>query len=286
MPFYGERKRRALRDAAEAEGASFWTETLDDSVRYKLLYATKDAVKDAYDTYELYEGIRSVALKTLGRLNLAGSEHAIDDVHRAIQQAHEDMVLTLIELADIAAGLVDQRRIGNRQETFRQEVRTVLREHRVSFDLVDGAIIPLESTEMHVEVVEPVIRLLHSSPDWVPVEMAYRKALSELHTGTADDAITDAATALQEALDLYGCSGNTVSRKLKSAQTKGILAPHDAKLAAAMRSVGEWVEADRSTLGDAHSSGPVDREDGWLIVHIVGALILRLSKGPRSSEQI
>jgi hypothetical protein len=160
----------------------------------------------------------------------------------------------------------------------------ILREHRVSFDFINGVIVPLESMELHSEVVEPALRLLQGSADWVKVEQAYRKALEELHTGTADDAITDAATALQEALDLYGCSGNTVSKKVKSAQTKGILAPHDDKLAAALRSIGEWVEADRSTLGDAHSAGDVDRDDGWLIVHIVGALILRLSKGPRPTQ--
>jgi hypothetical protein len=38
MPFYGERKRRADRDVAESAGADLWTDSLESSVRYKILY--------------------------------------------------------------------------------------------------------------------------------------------------------------------------------------------------------------------------------------------------------
>jgi hypothetical protein len=279
MPFFAERKRRSDRDAAEAVGEDFWTDKLDSTVRWKLRYVIEDAMQG---DFESWRGVWKHAVRTLGVPTLVGRPAGGDDVTAALIDGSEETVFTILELCDIAAEV--SRRQGYNgigQNEYRDRVRSILREHRVKFDLIDGIVVPFESMEMHTAIVEPLVRLLHGSADWEAVEQAYRKALDELHTGTADDAITDAATALQEALGIYGCEGNTVSKRLKDAQSKGIFSPHDARLVAALRNVGEWVEADRSTLGDAHSAGTIDREDGWLIVHIVGALILRLSQGPR-----
>ena len=157
-----------------------------------------------------------------------------------------------------------------------------LREHRIKFDFVGLRIVSLDSEEMHVEVVIPVLKLLAGSPDWAEVEKAYQDALGELHNGKPEDAITDAAVALEEALKLRGCAGNTLSKKLKDAINKGVLAPHDQKLGDTYRLLGEWLEADRSASGDAHNAEQALRDDGWLFVHIAGALILRLSKGSRT----
>jgi hypothetical protein len=45
-----------------------------------------------------------------------------------------------------------------------------------------------------------------------------------------------------------------------------------------------WVSADRSEKGDAHEVSTATVDDAWFIVHIVGAVILRLSKAsPRAS---
>jgi hypothetical protein len=38
------------------------------------------------------------------------------------------------------------------------------------------------------------------------------------------------------------------------------------------------VSADRSERGDAHLVKESDSDDAWLVVHVVGALILRLEK--------
>ena len=44
-----------------------------------------------------------------------------------------------------------------------------------------------------------------------------------------------------------------------------------------------WVSADRSEMGDSHKAETtLTRDDAWLTVHVVGALILRLaSEGGR-----
>ena len=288
MALYGERKRRELRDAAEDAGVDFWTETLGHDVRYKINYIVEDAVEGNRD---LYRSIRAMTLRQLGMANLAGSSTSDqDDIVRAILTGEEDLVLSLIEATDLfiksgvengrGADMLDwQRSLG----ILRNGVRTVLRENRIKFDFVDGQIIRIDYQELHAEVVEPVLRLLHGSEEWAGVERAYQAALEELHEGRPEDAVTDAATALQEALGVYGCKGNTVSKRLNDALKKGVLAPHDKTLADAIGKMGAWVEADRSETGDAHNADEAARDDGWLIVHIVGALILRLSKGPRSA---
>jgi hypothetical protein len=66
------------------------------------------------------------------------------------------------------------------------------------------------------------------------------------------------------------------------ARSKGVFAPQDSPLMDALTKVVDWVAAERSSSGDAHNARPASREDGWLVVHIVGALIRRIAEGPRT----
>lgn len=100
---------------------------------------------------------------------------------------------------------------------------------------------------------------------------------------TPPDAITDAGTALQEALQALGCGGNALGGLIKDAMKKGLLAPHDATLASGIKNFMAWASADRSETGDAHKSSDATLDDAWLMVHIVGALIVRLAGTPRTS---
>jgi hypothetical protein len=136
--------------------------------------------------------------------------------------------------------------------------------------------VAFSSRELHVEVVEPVLRLI-AEPGWEAVEGAYRDALRELAQGKASDAITDAATALQEALVILGATGNALGPLIKSARSGGIIAGHDHALLDVVERVATWVSADRSVNGDAHTSASSETEDAWLTIHVVGALLLRLS---------
>jgi hypothetical protein len=281
---YGRRKRLKDLEAAEAEGRSFWSDELDREARYRLIYATRD-LSEGLDNYsfDLVGYARNRTVADLGLPHLAN--HLSDsrqDAFDAILNADTDVVLSLLEAIMFVSAVVaqgrgtewsDSNRVKGRLPGFTETVRTVLREHRVSFDLVDGRFIPIEDLEMHEAVVVPALTLLGGRKDLGAVETAYRKALEEIHTGTPDDAITDAGTALQEALIAVGCDGNALGPLINSAQKKGIITGHDKKLL-------DWVSADRSTTGDAHTVSGASREDAWLAVHVVGAIILRITGGP------
>lgn len=85
---------------------------------------------------------------------------------------------------------------------------------------------------------------------------------------------------------LAGCKGNSLGPLAKDAKARGLLAPHDETLSDALQKIIDWVSADRSSKGDAHNASTASRSDAWLTVHVVGALILRLSEGSsRASMQ-
>lgn len=287
MTLFGERKRREERDKAEAQGVDFWTKSMDDTVRHKLRYAVEDATGG---DWELFRGIQQLTVRELGLGSLAGSpESPIGDVYSAIMRADELIVLSILQACSLEV-LKEQARDAvrygyqseDRARIFADTVRETLIEHRIKYDMIDGKIIEKESEELHAEVVEPVLRLLSGRKGWDSVEKAYQDALGELHNGKPEDAITDACVALEEALALRDCKGNSLSKKLVDARKKGVLAPQDTPLGEGLSKVGAWIEAERSTTGDAHNANPASREDGWLVVHIVGALILRLAEGPRT----
>lgn len=285
VELFGERQRREERDRAEAKGADFWTATLDESVRYKLMYAVRDATRNEG---EVYENIRDWSVRSLGKPSLVGiSSSSSRDVLEAVLNADERVVFSILEACAVSVGIrrrgtYDSEEWSRSYEAYGNAVRSILREHRIKFDLVGFQIIPKESEELHSEVVAPVLRLLSGRSGWESVEKAYQDALAELHNGKAEDAITDAAVALEEALALHGCKGNTLSKKMSDARGRGVFAPQDSLLADAIDRVGRWVEAERSDSGDAHNASSASFEDGWLVVHIVGALIRRLVEGPRA----
>jgi hypothetical protein len=136
-----------------------------------------------------------------------------------------------------------------------------------------------ESPVLQAKVVTPVQRLLSSRAELGAVEVAYQKALNET---SPDDAITDAGTALQEMLTALDCTGNALGPLISSARKRGLLGAHDSPLVDGLERIMNWVSADRSSLGDGHrGKSGATAEDAALIVHVVGALILRLTKGPR-----
>jgi len=171
---------------------------------------------------------------------------------------------------------------SNWESSFVTAVNDVLQQERVGWTMQDdGQMVELNSMELHAEVIEPVLKLLHNST-YANVDSAYKKALDELADGHPDDAITDAGTALQEMLRALGCEGKNLGALLSSAKAKHLLAAHDTPLTTAIEKVIDWVGADRSQLGDSHVVGSPTRADGWLAVHIVGSLIVRLAVGPRA----
>lgn len=276
---YARRKRLEDLVRAEGQGESFWRDSFDEQARYRLLYG----VRDFSDWPDVLENARAWVLRDLGLPHLVQSGYQEADAEACILSGDTDLVLSFLEaLLRVAAIKRDTEvdtRLERTLEFFVPRVRTVLREHRIRFDLVEDRFIPLESEELHREVVVPAITLLAGRSGFEEAEAAYMEALEELHSGSPADAVTDGLRALELALDALGFQGNTLGARWKAARSGGVLAAHDERLLEAVSSLVDWLSADRVEMGDTHKETPTTREDAWLTVHVVGALILRLAGG-------
>lgn len=271
---HSRRNRLRQLEEREAAGEDFWSESFPVGVRNKLLLFMRLG-DSAYA-----EHARAMILSDEGLLFLTSSKYGPEyDYFQYLQGCVDGMMPTVIE-AWADALMSEHLSVYESQDydDFEAVVNLILREHRISFELLNGEMVPMSSRELHVEVTIPTLRLLAGDPKWGRVEAAYQDALAEIASGNAADAVTDAGTALQEALTILGCEGNALGPLIKSAKAKGLLSHHDGPMLDAVYKVADWVSADRSNTGDAHNAKAAHVEDAWLIVHIVGALILRLSK--------
>lgn len=68
------------------------------------------------------------------------------------------------------------------------------------------------------------------------------------------------------------------SELLKSAKRGGLLQAADARFSSVLSQAIEWVK-DTRNAGEAHGGGGEDysMSDAWMVVHVVGALIIRLA---------
>lgn len=278
---YPERMRLQELADREAAGENVWTEQLLPPVRQKLWYAVEAAVDSRFSTEDIFQTIEKVVVRAIGLPYLMtdvglSSQH----VQQAIIHGETGLVLGVLE-AIARVGRVQSISYRLKGEVFERGVNAVFLAHRCSYELVDVTIVPYDSQQLHSEVVAPTLRLLSGRQGWQAVEQAYQKALREIGDDPSD-AITDAGTALQQALLLLGCEGNALGPLVKDAKRRGVLAPHDPTLADGVARIIDWVSADRSQRGDGHDSMTgASPEDAWLAVHVVGALILRLARGDR-----
>jgi hypothetical protein len=283
---YGRRKRQADLAAREAAGESFWTDEFEQRARAQIVHALRDA---AGDFSEYYKSARGMILRDEGMFCLVDHRLAAgDDLIQYVMRCADEDVPTVIEA--VLAALTDpytNHPVGNAggAKYFELMLTVILREHRISYELSKGQMIPFSARELHESTVSPAVTLLAGRPDLEKVESAYREALEEISKGKAADAITDVGTAMQEMLSSLGCEGNALGAQIASARAKGILAPHDSPMLTVMEKVLHWVSADRSEKGDAHAVTSPTLDDAWFIVHIVGAAILRLSKSPTRATQ-
>lgn len=298
-PLFKRRRELAALEERERQGESFWTESFSTETRNRLLLVM--AHSDGGNDYRTMDAAKRVLLADLGQLALFGNGLGDSREHffRYLAECNDDMVPSVIEAfmegyasafeqeaarQAFASGLVHS---GSRipfNASLIREINRVLTEDRIAFELIDGEMVPFASRELHVEVVEPVLRLL-AKPGWERVEKSYQSALSEIARGDGADAITDAGTALQEALVYLGAEGNQLGDLTTSAKNKGIIASHDAPLLQTIDKACRWASADRSNTGDAHNADEASREDAWFTVHVVGAILLRLADAiPRNAN--
>lgn len=211
-----------------------------------------------------------------------GLQAAPKNVSELVRENDTDLTLTYVEAIHRRLVLWFQDDLAKK---FADRVNEVLLAYRLKFRFVpdDSEIVPLDSMELHISVVEPALALLHGEPEFADAHGSYLKALKEISENEPANAITDAGTALQQILVTLGCQGNALGPLIKDAKTRGLFAGHDNRLVAGITNFMEWVSADRSEKGDAHKPGTEDLNDAWLMVHIVGALIVHLAEeSPRA----
>lgn len=275
---HARRNRLRQLEEREANGESFWTDEFPKPVRVKI-----QQFIEVFDS-DVIENARTLILFDEGeRYLFSPNFNPVPDFVRYLVECPDDMMPTVIEAYAQAAIKGTRGQYPPPPDRFEAHVNATMREYRIAYELVNGEMVPMASRELHTEVTVPTLRLLAGDPTWERVEAAYQDALAEIASGNAADAVTDAGTALQEALTALGCDGNALGPLIKSAKSKGLLSNHDGPMLDAIYKVADWVSADRSNTGDAHNSAKAHIDDAWLIVHVVGALILRLSRSvPRA----
>jgi hypothetical protein len=282
---FGGRKRQEAMQKREAAGESLWSAQFPENVRVRIWRAFTRAPQSDDQLWTICETAGSALMDYLGTMSLAGQSNVINDLGTWFLRVEDGEVPSGVEAFLIGMHAASAHTgygsyIGAPDiSAFVDELNQVLREERISYSCVEGRMIEFASMELHEGVVAPVVRLLHGK-GLETVEAAYRGALDQIAKGHPDNAITDAGVALQQMLAKLGADGDKLGTLIKSARSKGLLAPHDARLEKGISELMEWVSADRSTLGDAHHPNRASTEDAWLAVHVVGALILRLSGGP------
>lgn len=173
-----------------------------------------------------------------------------------------------------------------RPEEFIDAVNDILLAARIEWHFEDGRFTQRGNSVLHADVVKPASVLLDSDSRFGKASLAFQTAINRLSENHPDAAITDAGTAVQEFFRVLGASGNSLSDQLNAAQKAGIISAYDRTL---LKPFTDWLNADRSTRGNAHhhNEGDVTKGDAWLAVHVAGALMVRLSNGdPRDAAAV
>lgn len=283
--------RRRLEQFAEREaaGESLWTPEFSERARSRIMHVVRriDGESSMSTINQLFGEAHRLIVEQEGGFSLTGSTQAPSaDFFAFYQACDDDMFPTVLEALVLAFDASDNANLNYMpykqgwSTRFANSVNEILAQERIGWELVGGRMIEIRSKELHDAAVEPALRLLHKT-EFANADKAYRDALDELAQGKASDAITDAGTALQETLTALGCEGNQLGDLIRSAKKKGLFAAHDDPLTQAIEKVLHWVAADRSEMGDSHHSTEATRDDAWLIVHVVGAIIVRLASGTK-----
>lgn len=285
---HSQRKRQQEYAEREAAGESLWTLTFDDRTRTRIMHVFNRA-QGRTDTspHDLFTRAHRLICEAEGKhfLAIQGASPA-GDFERYYNVCPDIMFPTVLEALWRAFAALDDEEATfygfdkDYSGSFASGANEYLAQERVGWEFVDGQMVEVHSKELHVEAVEPAIRLLHRH-GFEKADEAYRDALGELAQGNAADAITDAARALQETLTALGYEGDQLGDLIRSAKAKGLIASHDNPLMQAIEKALHWVAADRSQMGDAHKTTQPSREDAWLTIHVVGALIVRFASGER-----
>lgn len=280
--YFGLRKKRGYQTELEAAGKNLWTDRLSPVVRVQFTHIIKNSVEQHYLNDQISDVERHVSFQ-FGFISLSHAFgfrtlSSLEQVLNAIlyEECEEDVVFSLLEAVWDIVPHYPGGHVPNPRGIYSHDLRVVLEDARVSYDFVEGNIVPRGEQEMHVEVVVPTITLLSGRPSFEDAERNYMDALTSIRQGRFDDAVTNAAAAVEATLRILGCGDarTAFAKRGAVAIERNLLAPHDKGLLG-------WITATRGLEGDAHGQGShTTRADAWLVVHVAGALILRLVDGP------
>lgn len=290
---YAERLRLEAQAAAVAAGERSWSDKLNYTTRVKLTVAWSDAIENLEKSSRdhLVSYIEGVTLRSMGRALsprdrniLSTANYPNEDLLSLIEIEHEALAVLAEQAEDPWNGQSLRTGTGTGfgtvpiidPEKFRKRVNQVFVAHIVALHLNHNSLlVPIESCEMHDAVVAPTLYLLNDQIRFAAAEKAYQDALRKLRNSDPGDAITDAGTALQGVLTALGFSGNALGDQLKAAKKARAVRGDDTPLTDA---VIQWVASQRNH-GEAHRADHnFTMSDAWMVVHVVGALIIRLAE--------
>jgi hypothetical protein len=159
---------------------------------------------------------------------------------------------------------------------FRDTISHRLREHKLSFDIVEGVVVEKDAEELHHKVVSPALTLLHGRPRFALAEKQYQDALNEATSGNWAKAVTAAYAAveiaLREILDMPDGYGTAL---LDQGRRRGLFGERDHQWVQRFVDGLKALPDLRNQRGDAHGRD-ADRAAAWLAVHWAGALVVYL----------
>jgi hypothetical protein len=280
-----QRRKERLAEEERVSGSIQWSEYFPESVSRKLNNGIDKWVgqRQILET-QIAEMIRLHSARGRVDYSLSTVLDARSDLEEAFHEERLDLLyalgIVLRELHETKDGQLvvsGARSITYRfqAEEFFEYANDLFLSHRVDWEYINGQLLPRGNQELHVAVVRPTLELLAGETRYGQVEVAYSKALSDLGKGESAHAIASAGVALQEMFEAVGAKGTTIGKLSSDAVRQGLIVGYDQKLS----EIADWVNSERSTKGLTHRTSDTKREDAWLMIHVVGALILRLSKG-------
>lgn len=284
-PLPSELRRRREQAARELETGITWLDGCPPSVGAEITGAVNELSNVSYRVYERADrrlgftpSHDSVSLKMLRG---EGDDTDRLDAVAAVVGAFVWLANNDKEWEESGYGNIPNYEPEYDAQKFIEVLNDRLLHARVDWSFEDGRFQERGNYVLHSEVLRPATILLGDDPTFRTASDAFQSALTRLSKGEKDVALTQAATALQEFFRALGVEGNSVSDQLDKAQRAKVISGADRSL---MKPLIDWVNADRSDRGNAHRhrEGDVTKADAWLMMHVVAALMVRLSnKEPR-----
>lgn len=169
-------------------------------------------------------------------------------------------------------------------DDFVERTNDLLLDERVNLTFIDSRLRPRENEPLHTDLMQPTEAFLSNDERFSTAETAYMEASSSLAAGHYGQAITAAASALQDTLRAFGATGQTLASQINSARSRNLIMAHDAKLFEMVKMATDWLTADRSNRGNAHGASSATRADAQLAIHIAASIMLRLMRLEQSTS--